>query len=193
MSPLAKLLQIKPVEERPGKDTRSVAAKAWARFMELLRSTRVRRRVRRMEVVERVALGNKQSVVLVRLDEREIVVGCCGDSVVLLSPAPAAASVAAAPAKIARKQIKPRPRVKAVRARMVVEPVVAPAVQVELAPVMEPVAAIEPVAAMQSIAPAAKIRVKPATTRKPRAARRDGRVANIPTQEQLIKSFAGRA
>jgi flagellar biogenesis protein FliO len=193
MSPLAKLLQIRPVDERQSKDMRSVAGKAWARFMELLRSTRVRRRVRRLEVVERVALGNKQSVVLVRLDERELVVGCCGDSVVLLSPAPAAVSVASAPVKIVKKQITRRPRAKAVRAKMVVQPAMASAIQAEPVPATQPVQTMDPVVAVEPVAPAAKIRIKPATTRKPRASRRAGRMVNVPTQEQLIKSFAGRA
>ena len=190
MSPLAKLLQIKPAEERQSKDMRSVAAKAWSRFIELLRSTKVRRRVRRMEVIERVALGNKQSVVLVRVDERELVVGCCGDSVVLLSPSAAAATAVApaAAAKIVRKQIKRRPHVKTARAKMVSQPVQTPAIQNAPVAVVEPVAAIETVAA-----PVAKIRIKPATTRKPRASRRTDLTANVPTQEQLIKSFAGRA
>ena len=76
MSPLAKLLQIRPslVEEREGRQP--LAAKLWKRVIEAIRSTRAQRRIRRMEVMERVTLGNKQSIVLVRVDERQFVVGC---------------------------------------------------------------------------------------------------------------------
>jgi flagellar biogenesis protein FliO len=37
-----------------------------------------------MQLVERLALGSKQSIVLIRVDKQEYVVGCCGDSLVLL-------------------------------------------------------------------------------------------------------------
>jgi flagellar biogenesis protein FliO len=86
MSPLAKLLQIRPSPECPSEGSRSIAGRIWKRFLEVLRSAKVQRRVRRLEIVERVALGSKQSVVLLRVDQREFVVGCCGDSVVLLVP-----------------------------------------------------------------------------------------------------------
>ena len=86
MSPLAKLLQIRPSLGRQGEDSPSTMGRIWKRFLEVLRSAKVQRRVRRLEIVERVALGNKQSVVLLRVDQREVVVGCCGDSVVLLVP-----------------------------------------------------------------------------------------------------------
>jgi flagellar biogenesis protein FliO len=89
MSPLAKLLQIRPASERPSADWRSAAGTVWKRFVELLRSARVQRKVRRLEIVERVALGSKQSVLLLRVDQKEFVVGCCGESVVLLVAPPA--------------------------------------------------------------------------------------------------------
>ena len=84
MSPLAKLLQIGPAGERPREHWRITLSKIWKRFLEILRSARVQRRVRRLELLERVALGNKQSVILLRVDQREFIVGCCGESVVLL-------------------------------------------------------------------------------------------------------------
>jgi flagellar biogenesis protein FliO len=92
MSALAKLLQIQPTPKMPRADGQPTLSKIWKRFMELLRSAKVQRRVRRLEVVERVTLGNKQSVVLVRVDQREFVVGCCGESVVLLVAPPAEAA-----------------------------------------------------------------------------------------------------
>src|ERR1700759_2826337 len=89
MSQLAQLLQIKPAPEVKPEAGKSLLARMWMRLMTILRSAKVQRRVRRIEIVERVALGNKQSVVLMRLDQREFMVGCCGDSVVLLAPPPA--------------------------------------------------------------------------------------------------------
>src|SRR5580698_6464604 len=103
MSPLAKLLQIKPIAEFKREDQRSLLGKIWARFLSIVRSAKVQRRVRRIEIVERIALGNKQSVVLLRLDEREFMVGCCGDSVVMLAPPPA---VAAPEKAIPEKSVK---------------------------------------------------------------------------------------
>lgn len=96
MSPLAKLLQIRSSSERPHEDSRSMVGRIWKRFMEIVRSAKVQRRVRRLEILERVVLGNKQSVVLFRVDQREFVVGCCGESVVLLAP-PVADQVKAQP------------------------------------------------------------------------------------------------
>ena len=94
MSPLAQLLQIKQAPEATPEAGRSLLRKIWARFVGILRSVKVQRRVRRIEIVERIALGNKQSVVLLRLDQREFMVGCCGDSVVLLAPPPAPVAAA---------------------------------------------------------------------------------------------------
>ena len=56
-----------------------------SRFITLLRSTRIQRRERRMHLMERLAVGNKQHVVLLKVDGKEIVVGCSADSLVLLS------------------------------------------------------------------------------------------------------------
>jgi flagellar biogenesis protein FliO len=103
MSPLAKLLQIRSEPEQ-----QSMLQKIWTSFVAILRSTKIQRRVRRLEVVERVNVGNKQSVVLVRVDEREFMVGCSGDNVVLLAPPPAT-TFAAEKAKMPAKR---RPRAK---------------------------------------------------------------------------------
>src|SRR6266700_7062726 len=62
----------------------AVATGIWKKAISILRSARVQRRVRAMQLVERLALGNKQSIVLVLVDKQEFVVGCCGDSMVLL-------------------------------------------------------------------------------------------------------------
>ena len=83
MSPIAKLLQIKPAKEI---QRQSFLGSVWSNFLGILRTTKFQRREKRLEVVERITLSNKQSVVLMRLDEREFMVGCCGDAVVLLAP-----------------------------------------------------------------------------------------------------------
>ncbi len=62
----------------------AIATGIWKKAISILRSARVQRRVRAMQLVERLALGNKQSIVLVHVDKQEYVVGCCGDSMVLL-------------------------------------------------------------------------------------------------------------
>jgi flagellar biogenesis protein FliO len=49
-----------------------------------LHSTRVQRRMRRMQLVERLSLSNKHSISLVRIDSHEFVIGCTGESMVLL-------------------------------------------------------------------------------------------------------------
>jgi flagellar biogenesis protein FliO len=51
----------------------------------LLLSARIQRRVRRVHLVERLALGNKHSVTVLRVDDREFMVGCTGETMVLLS------------------------------------------------------------------------------------------------------------
>ena len=109
MSPFAKLLQIKSSPKQPS----SVLAKIWTNFVTLLRSTKIQRRVRRLEVVERVNVGNKQSVVLVRVDQREFMVGCSGDAVVLLAPPPTAPVVTEKKTPAKRK-----PRVKTVQPKI---------------------------------------------------------------------------
>jgi flagellar biogenesis protein FliO len=62
----------------------AIATGIWKKAVSVLRSARVQRRERALQIVERLALGNKQSIVLVRVDKQEYVVGCCGDSMVLL-------------------------------------------------------------------------------------------------------------
>lgn len=120
MSPLAKLLQIRPSLEGQREDSPSTMGKIWKRFLEVLRSAKVQRRVRRLEIVERVAMGNKQSVVLLRVDQREVVVGCCGDSLVLLVP-----SVV--------DQVKEQPkRLRSAKTKMAQPPLLAP-VEAEVA------------------------------------------------------------
>jgi len=75
------------IEQRPSKLPTSllaIAAEIGKKVLSVLRSARVQRRVRAMQILERVALGNKQSILLLRVDNQELVVGCCGDSMVLL-------------------------------------------------------------------------------------------------------------
>jgi flagellar biogenesis protein FliO len=69
-----------------------------------------------------VSLSNKQSIVLLRVDDREFVVGCCGDSVVLLAPPPA-------------EQVKERPKPRVRAKKKIVQP-----------PVLAPVESVEPIA-----------------------------------------------
>jgi flagellar biogenesis protein FliO len=54
-------------------------------LLAFLLSARIQRRVRRMHLVERLALGNKHSVTVLRVDGREFMIGCTGESMVLLS------------------------------------------------------------------------------------------------------------
>jgi len=54
-------------------------------LLAFLGSARIQRRVRRLQLVERLALGSKHSVTLLRVDDREFMVGCTGESMVLLS------------------------------------------------------------------------------------------------------------
>ncbi|SRR6266700_1396206 len=79
----------------------AVATGIWKKAISILRSARVQRRVRAMQLVERLALGNKQSIVLVLVDKQEFVVGCCGDSMVLLG------SRKLGPEKAERRKIQP--------------------------------------------------------------------------------------
>ncbi len=102
MSALAKLLQISANPKPQTSGLPAVLKKAWTRVVQVARSTRIQRRVRRLELVERVAINNKQSVALFRMDKREFVVGCCADSVVLLVP-PASEAVKTKVAKPRRK------------------------------------------------------------------------------------------
>lgn len=174
MSPLAKLLQIKPAADLKREDQRSLLGKIWARFLSIVRSAKVQRRVRRIEIVERITLGNKQSVVLLRLDQREFMVGCCGDSVVLLAPPPAAAvPEKAVAAKLVKTPVKRRSRVKAAKPKKVSQPVLAPT---------QPVASTTSfalIAAQTNLGQAEKNTELPL---KPR----------VPTKARLVKAFAGR-
>jgi flagellar biogenesis protein FliO len=163
MSPLAKLLQIKPAPEQQ----QSMLKKIWTSLVAIMRSTKIQRRVRRLEVVERVNVGNKQSVVLVRVDQREFMVGCSGDAVILLAPPPAttiSAETAKAPAK--RK-----PRAK--RAQVSVTPRQA---LVSLAPVAEPVK-VRRVTKKANASAQIELPVK----------------QRVPSKASLIKAFARRA
>jgi len=71
-------------EKKPSSTLLAMAAEIWKKALAILRTARVQRRVRVLQIVERLAVGNKQSVVLIRVDKQEYVVGCCGDSMVLL-------------------------------------------------------------------------------------------------------------
>lgn len=62
----------------------SVARELWRRLITLLRSAKIQRREKHMQLVERIAVGNKQSVVLLRVDGQEIIVGCSGETMVML-------------------------------------------------------------------------------------------------------------
>ncbi|SRR5258708_9710731 len=80
-------IELRPNGKEPGKlpgTFLAIAAGIWKSALSVLRSARIQRRVRVMQLVERLALGSKQSIVLVRVDKQEYVVGCCGDSLVLL-------------------------------------------------------------------------------------------------------------
>lgn len=63
-------------------------------LLAFLGSARIQRRVRRVHLVERLALGSKHSVTVVRVDDREFMVGCTGESMVLLSALGAPAEAA---------------------------------------------------------------------------------------------------
>jgi flagellar biogenesis protein FliO len=176
MSPLAKLLQIKPVAELKREDQRSLLLKIWTRFLGILRSAKVQRRVRRIEIVERIALGNKQSVVLLRLDQREFMVGCCGDSVVLLAPPPAPA----VPAEAVQAPAKRRSRVKPAKPKMVAKHTLA---------LTEPLMSHEPVvpaSAQTNLRQSEKNPNNSANIEMPLKRR-------VPTKARLVKAFAGRA
>jgi flagellar biogenesis protein FliO len=181
MSPLAKLLQIKPAADLKREDQRSLLGKIWVRFLSIVRSAKVQRRIRRIEVVERITLGNKQSVVLLRLDQREFMVGCSGDSVVLLAPPPAAAvPEKAVAAKAVKAPAKRRSRVKATKSRKNSQPVLAPTQRGESTATFAPVAAqINPGQAEKKTDSAHNIEL-PLKRR-------------VPTKARLVKAFAGRA
>ncbi len=61
-----------------------IACDFFQRAVALLRSARIQRREKHMQLIERIAVGNKQSVVLLRVDGQEIIVGCSGESMVML-------------------------------------------------------------------------------------------------------------
>jgi flagellar biogenesis protein FliO len=181
MSPLAKLLQIKPAAELKREDQQSLPGKIWARFVSIVRSAKVQRRVRRIEIVERITLGNKQSVVLLRLDQREFMVGCCGDSVVLLAPPPVAAvPEKAVAAKAIKTPAKQRSRVKAAKPKKVSQPVLAPTQPVAST------AAFAPVVAQTNLQQNQKQTHSSSNHGLPLKRR-------IPTKARLVKAFAGRA
>jgi len=181
MSPLAQLLQIKPAAEVKREDKRSLLGKIWAQFVGLLRSAKVQRRVRRIEIVERITLGNKQSVVLLRLDQREFMVGCCGDSVVMLAP-PHATVVPekAIPEKTVKTSTKRRARAKSAKPKKVAQPVLAP---------------IEPAASAATTMSSSAM-----SSRRLAEKQADGSTnieltvkPRVPTKARLVKAFGGRA
>jgi flagellar biogenesis protein FliO len=185
MSPLAQLLQIKQTPEATPEAGRSLLGKIWARFVGILRSAKVQRRVRRIEIVERIALGNKQSVVLLRVDQREFMVGCCGDSVVLLAPPPAPLAAAETTPSI-----------------VVAKPVKAPAKRQSQAKAVKPKSG-------SRLKPSSKETVRPAATVISSAAQinlqESGKQTNtgsdtessldhrVPTKARLVKAFGRRA
>jgi len=187
MSPLAKLLQIKPAPERQKANLGPALGRIWKRFIELLRSARVQRKVRRLEIVERVAVGNKQSVLLLRVDQKEFVVGCSGDQVVLLVAPPTGQSEAQSNSQSAtqtKAQTKARP--KAERQRRRVRPMQAqPAVVV-----VQPPASPEPVQQTAPIATAARTQTK---IRKPSSQIELPLKRRVPSKAKLVKAFAARS
>jgi flagellar biogenesis protein FliO len=62
----------------------ALAANLGAKLLSFLRSASIQRRVRRMHLVERISISNKHSVTLLRVDDQEFIVGCSGESVVML-------------------------------------------------------------------------------------------------------------
>jgi flagellar biogenesis protein FliO len=163
MSPLAKLLQIKPQPEQQ----KSVLGKIWANFVAILRSTKIQRRVRRLEVVERVNVGNKQSVVLVRVDQREFMVGCSGDAVVLLAPPPATAITV----EKVKMPAKRKPRTKSVQSKSAQRQALVP-----VAPAAEPVK-VRRVAKKENASVQIELPLK----------------QRVPSKASLVNAFARRA
>jgi flagellar biogenesis protein FliO len=170
MSPLAKLLQIQPAQKL---QRESILGKIWANFLGILRATKIQRRVRRLEIVERITLGNKQSVVLMRMDDREFMVGCCGDSVVLLAP-PQSPTM---PADAMKVQVKRRKRIRTTKAKTT-QPVLAAPVPV----VAGPFAADDAPVKVSQSAKKAKAAPQIEAPLKQR----------VPTKARLVKAFAGR-
>jgi flagellar biogenesis protein FliO len=162
MSPLAKLLQIKSEPEQ-----QSMLKKIWTSFVTILRSTKIQRRVRRLEVVERVNVGNKQSVVLVRMDEREFMVGCSGDTVVLLASPPATTIVA----EKAKMPAKRKPRAKRTQITVTSRQALVP-----LASAAEPLK-VRRTAKKEQTVPQIEVPVK----------------QRVPSKASLVKAFARRA
>jgi flagellar biogenesis protein FliO len=151
----------------------AVAAGLWKKALSVLRSARAQRRVRAMHLLERLALGNKQSIVLLRVDGQEYVVGCCGDSMVLLGSRTSGAETTGRhkPASIAAPVTT--------RAQVLGEP--------------QPVIASRPKPGLR------KVQVSDQTTllsgpkpAKGRTQKLQPRKVLPPTKAQLLKSFAGR-
>ena len=81
---LKKAQVIAPAVEPNRSVMQAILRQFWKNLVGWMGSARIQRRTRRMEVVERVSVGAKQSVFLLRLDEQEFVVGCSGENLVLL-------------------------------------------------------------------------------------------------------------
>ena len=79
----AQLIPAAPVA-REGSVFQAILRQFWKNLVGLVSSARIQRRTKRMEVLDRVAIGAKQSVLLLRLDGQEFVVGCSGENLVLL-------------------------------------------------------------------------------------------------------------
>jgi flagellar biogenesis protein FliO len=96
------------VIQREGSILQAILRQFWKNLVGLVSSTRIQRRIKRMEVVERVAVGAKQSVMLLRLDQQEFVVGCSGENLVLLGTRDLGASAQAEPAILQHPPRAPR-------------------------------------------------------------------------------------
>lgn len=96
---------------RDGESTfQAIMRQFWKNLVSLVSSTRIKRRARRMEVVDRVSIGAKQSVLLLRLDQQEFVVGCSGENLVLLGTREMENEVVQLPALAEKKASAPRKR-----------------------------------------------------------------------------------
>jgi flagellar biogenesis protein FliO len=118
-----------------------------------------------MQLVERLPLGSKQSIVLVRVDKQEYVVGCCGDSLVLLG------SRKSGPEKARRRRTEP------IRTRITN--------QAQLLSVPQPEIIRRPKVQLRGIQ---------SSGQQAKASNRRGKQSKtlLPTKAQLMKSFEGR-
>jgi flagellar biogenesis protein FliO len=80
----AQVISTAPAVAPQGTVFQAILRQFWKNLVGWVGSARIQRRTKRMEVLERVSIGAKQSVLLLRLDGQEFVVGCSGENLVLL-------------------------------------------------------------------------------------------------------------